>query len=97
MKHTENIDNYNGSLKDLAKQVSNLKYNKLADFLNYLADELLKQSSDDVYNKKIKLATCLSFAAKNIILAIKDIDDAWRISKPFMKEENTNDKEKITS
>ncbi len=87
MKHPTYIEDYGGTLQELAQDIGNLRYDILLEFLNHLSDDLRKQYLNDLYNKRTKLATCLSLAEKNIKVAALYVEDAWRISKPYM--ENT--------
>jgi len=85
MIHKDKIDKYNGSMDELVEDIGNLKYDALADFLQKLSSKLDKDAQADLKRGRKKLSNKLLDAANNIELASLDIDEAWRISKPFMK------------
>ncbi len=84
-KHIKVIEKYDGSLKELAIELGDLHYEVLADFLFDLANKIKKDSLKDRKAGRTKLAIELADASFNILQASWDIDDAWKISKPFMK------------
>ena len=76
----------NKPLNELAKEIANLRYDYLADFLCYLENELIGQWVGDFHNGRKKLAEELLTAAHDLYRAKQRIDKAWEISKSFMEE-----------
>lgn len=85
-KHKDYVKNYNGSLKELAEDIGNLKYDALEVFLKHLSKKLYKDSNKDFKNNKNKLSKQLFNAAMRIEFVIISIKKAWEISKPFMEK-----------
>jgi hypothetical protein len=77
MNHETDLE---GGLPKLAEDIGNLRYDALAGFLRLLADKLRKDSEADHERGRCKLARSLADAADAI-------DRAWRISEPYMKEQ----------
>ncbi len=84
MKHRDNIEKYNGSLKELATDIGNLKYDALANFLKLLSDKLAYDSTKDDERGRQKLAKELFDSSVNIKAAANNIDVAWDISEKYM-------------
>lgn len=86
-KHPTSVEKYPGSLEDLAIDLKNMRYDKLTEFLGYLAKHVKLEADNDVANGKIKLPITLYTASNHIYAAQEEIDSAWKISKPYMKDE----------
>ncbi len=86
-KHPASVEKYPGSLEDLARDLKNMRYDKLAEFLGYLAKHVEVEADNDAANGKIKLPLRLYAASKHLYGAQEEIDFAWKISKPYMKNE----------
>lgn len=86
MIHKDNIEKYDGSLKQLAEDLGNLKYDALADFLHLLADKINQDSLTDKANGRKKLAIHLFGCGRKLKDAALDIDKAWDICKRYMDE-----------
>lgn len=84
MKHPIKLDYV--SLDQLAEDLGNLRYDALAYFLHKFANKLQKDSSADEGKQRHKLSEALSEARDSIKAAKSDIEWAWRISEPYMKE-----------
>lgn len=84
-KHPEEVKKYNGSLTQLAIDIGNLRYDKLAEFLDALRIKLASDTEQDNNAKRAKLAVQLNEAAINIEGALTAIENAWEISRPFME------------
>jgi hypothetical protein len=85
MKHQDYVEKYSGSLVDLAKDMGNMRYDSLADFLQYLADDLMKQSEADKSRGRIKLASQLEETAQELYQAREKMLSAWKTCEPYMK------------
>lgn len=76
-------------MQHLAEEVGNLHYETLAAFLNHLQQKLQFDAEKDFKAGRIKLAAELRNAGLKIDGAWWHIYNAWEISSPFMKSENT--------
>lgn len=86
-KHPTSVEKYLGSLEDLALDLKNMRYDKLTEFLGYLAKHVEAEADKDAANGKIKLPLRLYAASKLLYDAQEEIDSAWKISKPYMEDE----------
>ena len=46
-KHPENVEGYDGTLKDLATAIGNMSYDQVALFIQALSDDILRQAHAD--------------------------------------------------
>ena len=79
MVHKENIEKYDGSMKELVEDIGNLKYDSLSDFLKMLSEKLERDSVEDADRLRYKLSLQLKEASHHI-------GEAWEISKPYMQK-----------
>jgi len=87
MEHSKWIDNIKQNPEELAEELSNLKYDESANFLELLANKIEKDSNKDAKRKRVNLALALIYASNNIRRSSTHIKDAWEICKPFMDNE----------
>lgn len=87
MKHQKWIKNYEENFEKLAAEIGDLRYDSLEIFLSLLSDKIMQDSTKDAERKRSKLAKSLESCSKELKKATKNIEEAWRISKPFMKPE----------
>jgi len=85
--HATEIEGYEGKLDLLAEHIGDLRYKELAEFLRSLAFKLDGDAYADYEAGRIKMFDVLTQAAKHITIAEGHIDNAWRISKPYMKDD----------
>jgi len=88
MKHPKNIERYPGSLDELARDIGNMHYAFLDEFLQYLADDLKRQAASDREKGRTKLPAELEAAAEQLYAAKRRIDSAAEICKPYMKNQD---------
>ena len=86
-KHPTSVEKYPGSLEDLAKAIGSMRYDKVADFLGYLAQYAEFEAEKDLAGGKVKLPAELFLASKLLYQAQRIYESAWKISKPYMKKE----------
>ncbi len=86
MIHLMNVPGWSGSLKELADALGDLRYDALRDFLAALSEKLERDKIADYDRKRIRLGIELHHASAALDKAFRNIDEAWRISEPFMKE-----------
>jgi hypothetical protein len=82
-KHPIEIQKYQGTIRQLASEIGDLRYDVLSEFLDCLADEIYGDSERDKQRGRKKLAQALREAANDIAESKTKIDEAWKISKPF--------------
>ena len=86
MIHKSEIENYSGSMEELAEEIGNLKYDSLSNFLELLANKIQKDGKLDAGRKRMKLSHNLYESADKIRESKAFIDESWVICKPFMSE-----------
>jgi len=86
-KHPLSVERYSGSLEELAKDIKDLRYDKVSELLGYLVEEFKGEADKDLADRKTRLASKLYQASEYLADAREEIDSAWKISKPYMKEE----------
>lgn len=84
MKHPIKIKGFEGNLSGLAKAVGNMRYDKVRDFLEYLADDIKSQADADK-QKAEKLAERLYQTAEKLYKARDEMGSVWKICEPYMK------------
>jgi hypothetical protein len=85
-KHTQNIKSIEIDNETLAKEIGDLYYDSLAEFLTALSKKLALDGDADAARGRKKLASHLHEAAKHIAEASVHMDKAWDICAPFVKE-----------
>ncbi len=84
MSHPDHAIGYEGSLKDLAQEVGNMRYDSLAEFMKYLSDNLSEQATKD-QNNKPQLAAKVEESASQLNVASLEMYQAWKVAEPHMK------------
>lgn len=84
MIHHTAVTNYSGTMKELAEDIGNLRYDALAEFLHLLADKIQEDGDKDKSRGRIKLARELHQSAHHLRVGKVAIDRAWQISEPYM-------------
>ncbi|MEK6927781.1 MAG: hypothetical protein AABX11_05100 [Nanoarchaeota archaeon] len=88
MKHPIRIERYGGSLEKLARDIGHIRYDKVAEFLNYLAQDLARQADADLSLRgRNQLAGKLYSASQHILEGKLAVDTAMKISAKHMSEE----------
>ena len=83
MKHKGTINHFEDNFQQLSKELGDLKYDALAEFLNMLSEKILTDGEKDHARNRKKLAENLFEASKKLKDASIAIDKAWTICKPF--------------
>ena len=86
--HTNFIVKYNGTMVDLAKDVANLRYDTLANFLLDLRTEIVAQAHIDSNEGRAILARQLTELQHYLLKAHTATELAWKISKLYMTMNN---------
>jgi len=79
MNHPQSVHKYAGTMEELAKDVADLRYDALYDFLQQLSSKLARDSYADRERGRLKLSEELQHAAMSI-------RNAWIICKPHMPD-----------
>jgi len=83
-KHPITIKDYE-SMKDLAHDVSNLRYDVLSDFLWELAEKIELDSKSDKERERFKLANELIKTSMDFRNSSNSIWKSWTICKPYIE------------
>lgn len=86
-QHPEHIDRYQGSTKQLAEDIGNLRYDALSEFLGLLSLKMKSDAKADAKRGRKLLSEFLGRMADDFANAKTQSGSAWLISKPHMKEE----------
>ena len=94
MKHPKEIENYNGTIQECAKDIAKMDYSSQVEFLNYYYQELKRQAEGDKNRPSIKdpsktrtqLAEGLEKTALSLFNVKENMIKLVRICKPYMKE-----------
>ncbi len=73
-------------MKVLAEMVGDLHYQTLSEFLYSLSSKIQSDASKDRKAGRIQLALKLWAAKNSIEDGFVSINEAWKISEPFMEE-----------
>ena len=84
-KHSLRVAGYDGTLQDLAKEVGNLRYDKIVEFLRALRNDLHEQALKDTSAGRTKLGATLERASVALYPTEQALGEAWHISEPYMK------------
>ncbi len=86
MKHPKEIEKYDGSLGELAKDIGMMTYDSMGTLLKELIKDLEKQSKEDQEKGRGQLVEIMCKAIKSLSSASDHIDKAWEISEPHIGE-----------
>lgn len=87
MKHPTAVEGYEGSLEELARAIGKMRYDKIAEVLKYLAEDLERQSEGDRAAGRAKLAAMLHEVSGQIGVAKEQMDKIWNLCEPYMKSD----------
>lgn len=73
-------------LKHMAREIADMRYDDMSYLLGTLSDMLVLDADKDRERNRPKLAETCESASVLISNASVDLEEAWRISEPFMKE-----------
>jgi hypothetical protein len=73
-------------MKVLAEMIGDLHYQSLSELLYHLSNKIYADGEKDFANGRTTLSHYLFEAQINIHLAYQKIEQAWKISKPFMNK-----------
>lgn len=81
MQRLIKVANYNGSLKHLAREIASLRYDKLHEFLELLANEIFEDSVKDEKRERKMLADELHKCSQHLFRASQRFINVWDIYK----------------
>ena len=87
--HLEDISKYKGTLKQLANDIGDLRYDKMEKLLGYLESKIRRDSGVDKKAGRDKLGGRLTYAAGAISELRNQIRRAWIICAPYMTKTKT--------
>jgi len=83
--HPQRIVRYDGTLKELAEDIGNLRYDKQAELYNLLVEKHAEDSTNDRTGGRIQLSMMLSQISWQFVRLKESTLKAWEICKPYMK------------
>lgn len=84
-KHSKNIKGYN-SPKELAFEISNLRYDVLAEVLRELTEKLECDAKQDLKRNRVKVSHHLMNTVVNLQDAYENMLKFWKVCKPLMDD-----------
>lgn len=85
MKRPGTVRAYPGSLKGLAKDVANLWYDALTEFLGHLSQKIKEDAAKDKARGRVQLAEKLGYISYHLKMATGCAFEAWQICRPRME------------
>ncbi|MFH1064521.1 MAG: hypothetical protein V1729_05550 [Candidatus Woesearchaeota archaeon] len=86
MKHQNYAKGYDGTLQELAQSIGNMRYDSVAEFIQYLSEDLKRQAEGDRNRGRPKLASKLEMTAEQLSQAKQKMDEIWTLCKPYMMD-----------
>jgi hypothetical protein len=84
MKHPIKVEKYSGTLRELARDILNMRYDSLAELYRYLSEELLIDAKHDENLGHKKVSELLKKLAEDNVNSKEDADFLWEICEPYM-------------
>lgn len=84
MTHEKRLPHYGDNWPEVARQLGDLRYDALADFLKELSKKMELDAQADADRARPKLARRLFATAEHVRLAGEQIEKAWTICEPYM-------------
>jgi hypothetical protein len=89
-KHPTSVEGFDGSLKQLAREICRLRYDKLAELLYYLGEEFVAEANIESKRDRVHLSALL-VRTWGIVRALQvHVENVFRFSAPHMKNELGN-------
>ena len=82
--HPIKIEKYTGTLKELARDIADLRYDVLNDFLNQLSICIYRDSDNDYKRGRNLLSSKLNNIACIVLEASKEVEKVWNICEKYM-------------
>ena len=88
-EHKTLVRKYRGTLKELAKDITDLRYDALAELLLEICKNLESDSEKDVLRERLRLAANLKLASLNLFQVVIKIVEAWKICEKHLDDDLT--------
>lgn len=88
MKHSIDIEKYDGTIYDLSEDIGDLHYLRLKKLFILLSEKIKKDSEKDKSRGREKLSKELDILSNDILILSEQIEKTWKICKPYMKNIN---------
>ncbi len=88
IKHPFKVDKYNGYLDDLARDIANMRYDKILLFLRFLSKCITVDGEKDKKAGRTKLAKLLDDCGEDIALSADRMEEIWELCEPYMPKFN---------
>ena len=86
MRHPLHVDKYDGDLESLAKDIANMRYDKVAEFVSHLNRDLYRQSNGDFKRNRPVLAKRLLLVVNHLRAASAELRKVWMICEKYMDD-----------
>ena len=93
MPHKTELDNYKGTLPELAREIANLRYDTLANLFEELYKCIDEDAQKDYDKGRKNLGMCLGMNAYRLKEATDSFKRAWLMCAPYMKEDKRTSQE----
>lgn len=87
MKYPLLVEGYDGTPEELAASIGKMRYDKIAEVLQYLAEDLERQSERDRTAGRTKLAGMLQENSAQLRVAGLQMDKIYKLCEPYMKND----------
>jgi hypothetical protein len=94
MREFLTVEGFKGSLKELAVEISNMRYDSIAKLFSYILLELERKSARDQMFGKTKLSDAVNKSCMHINRAILYVQEASDICEPFIDGKDNKEVEK---
>lgn len=85
MKHLRYIEDYSKTLRNLARDIVDMRYDSVAEFFGYLAEELSEDAKNDGKRGRTQLSGKLESAARDSLELQKKMLSIWNLCKKHME------------
>lgn len=83
--HLDHVPGWNGTLTELAQAIGNMRYDRVAEFLDDLRKDFLRQAQNDGEAGRSVLADRLRLTAYDMGMAQARMEHVWKTCEPHMK------------
>lgn len=84
-RHPRHVEGFEGPLEELAKNIGNMTYDRVEEFIGELADDIKRQADADSARGRKNLARELYATAEILYWAKTNMGLVWKICEPYMK------------
>ena len=85
MKHLKYVENYPGSLYNLAREIVDMRYDSIAELFGHLAEKLLEDAENDRKRGRLQLSSKLESVARDSLEIQKKMLSIWELCKKYIK------------